>query len=55
MLDSSILLEYVTKKVRKEVCLQWRSYGGAARPGCHSLGGDTQSMDQYLQNDTNGT
>ena len=28
--------------------------GGAARPGCHSLGGDTQSMDQYLRNDTNG-
>ena len=29
--------------------------GGAARPGCHSLRGDTQSMDQYLRNDTNGT
>ena len=29
---------------------QWRSDGGrgAARPGCHSLGGDTQSIDQYL-------
>ena len=35
---------------------QWRSDGGrAARPGCHSLGGDTQPMDQYLQIDTNGT
>ena len=35
---------------------QWRSYRGgeAARPGGHSLGGDTQSMDQYLWNDTNG-
>ena len=27
---------------------------GAARPGCYSLGGDTESMDQYLRNDTNG-
>ena len=29
--------------------------GGAARPGCYSLGVDIQTMDQYLQNDTNGT
>ena len=35
---------------------QWRTDGGGtARPGCHSLGGDTQSMDQHLRNDTNGT
>ena len=37
---------------------QWRSYGGArgaARPGCHSLGGDTQALHQHLQNDTNRT
>ena len=29
--------------------------GGAVRPGCHSLGGDTQFRDQYLRNDTNRT
>ena len=38
--------------------MQWRAdggAGGAARPGCHSLGGDTQSMHRYLRNDTIGT
>ena len=28
---------------------------GAARPECHSLGGDTQSMHQYLRNYIIGT
>ena len=48
-----------------EFCLflnLWDPYSGvatgggeAACPGCHSLGSDTQSMDQYLRNDTNRT
>ena len=42
------------EREREKESEQWRRNEGGGRPGCHSLGGDTQSRDQCFRNDTNG-